>query len=143
MSSDIDKLAWGSGAGVDTLIERIAEKLGVTVKASTIFGEPVERDGLTVIPVANPAGFIPGQAITIDSGANLENALVVSSAAGGRAGQSPSVTVAAPLARPHAAGVQISGSGITIISGLTRAHAIDAQVTANVPTPGAPNQKNQ
>jgi hypothetical protein len=96
--------------------------------------------GATVIPVASPAGFTPGQTITIDSGANLENALVVSSTGAGRGGQSPSVTVAAPLARPHAAGVQISGSGITIMSGLTRAHASDAQVAANVPTPGGPNQ---
>ena len=30
----------------------IAEKLGVTAKAATIFGEPVERDGITIIPVA-------------------------------------------------------------------------------------------
>jgi uncharacterized spore protein YtfJ len=31
---------------------RLAEKLGVTARASTIFGEAVERDGMTVIPVA-------------------------------------------------------------------------------------------
>jgi len=30
----------------------MAEKLGATAKAATIFGEPVEREGLTVIPVA-------------------------------------------------------------------------------------------
>lgn len=30
----------------------IAEKLGATAKAATIFGEPVERDGITIIPVA-------------------------------------------------------------------------------------------
>lgn len=29
----------------------IAERLGATAKAATIFGEPVERDGITVIPV--------------------------------------------------------------------------------------------
>ena len=96
--------------------------------------------GATIIPTASPAGFTAGQTITIDSGANLENALVVSSVAGGRGGQSPSVTVAAPLARPHSAGAQISGSGVTIMGGLTRTHASDAQVAANVPTPGAPNQ---
>ena len=32
--------------------EKLAEKLGVTARASTIFGEAVERDGVTVIPVA-------------------------------------------------------------------------------------------
>jgi uncharacterized spore protein YtfJ len=35
-----------------TSFERLAEKLGVTARASTIFGEAVERDGMTVIPVA-------------------------------------------------------------------------------------------
>jgi uncharacterized spore protein YtfJ len=30
----------------------MAEKLGVAARAATIFGDPVERDGVTVIPVA-------------------------------------------------------------------------------------------
>jgi len=30
----------------------LAEKLGATTQAATIFGDPVERDGVTVIPVA-------------------------------------------------------------------------------------------
>lgn len=98
--------------------------------------------GATVIPVASPAGFTPGQTITIDSGANLETAVVVASTGGGRGGQAPgpSVTVAAPLARAHLPGAQISGSGVTIMGGLTRAHARDAQVAGHVPTPGAANQ---
>jgi uncharacterized spore protein YtfJ len=33
-------------------IERLAEKLGTTASAACIYGTPVERDGLTVIPVA-------------------------------------------------------------------------------------------
>jgi uncharacterized spore protein YtfJ len=53
MTAGIDTSTWeSSGTRVDTLIQRIAEKLGATVKASTVFGDPVERDGLTVIPVA-------------------------------------------------------------------------------------------
>ena len=32
--------------------EKMAEKLGAAAKAAHIFGEPVERDGVTVIPVA-------------------------------------------------------------------------------------------
>ena len=39
-------------AGSGTLLERLAEKLGVAARASTVFGEAVERDGMTVIPVA-------------------------------------------------------------------------------------------
>src|SRR6266498_2179747 len=33
-------------------IGSMAEKLGAAARAATIFGEPVERDGVTVIPVA-------------------------------------------------------------------------------------------
>ena len=32
--------------------EALAEKLGASAQAAHIFGEPVERDGVTVIPVA-------------------------------------------------------------------------------------------
>jgi uncharacterized spore protein YtfJ len=32
--------------------ERLAKAVGATAKASTAYGEPVERDGVTVIPVA-------------------------------------------------------------------------------------------
>lgn len=35
-----------------SLLERFADKLGVTARAATVFGEAVERDGVTVIPVA-------------------------------------------------------------------------------------------
>jgi hypothetical protein len=40
----------------------------------------------------------------------------------------------------HAAGAQVSGSGITLTAGLTKAHASGAQVAGNIPTPGASNQ---
>lgn len=35
-----------------TFFEKLAEKLGAVAQASTVFGEAVERDGVTVIPVA-------------------------------------------------------------------------------------------
>ena len=34
------------------LIERVADELGRHARAEAVFGEPVERDGITVIPVA-------------------------------------------------------------------------------------------
>jgi uncharacterized spore protein YtfJ len=34
------------------LFEKLAEKLGVAARAATVFGDAVERDGMTVIPVA-------------------------------------------------------------------------------------------
>lgn len=35
-----------------TFLERFTDRIGRNVLASTVFGEPVERDGITVIPVA-------------------------------------------------------------------------------------------
>jgi hypothetical protein len=95
--------------------------------------------GATVIPVGSTAGFIAGQTITIDAGANRETAVVASIAGGGRGGGA-SITVTAPLTIAHAADAQVSGSGITLASALTRAHAAGTQVASGAPTPGAPNQ---
>lgn len=36
----------------DRFISTMAEKLGAVARAATVFGDPVERDGVTVIPVA-------------------------------------------------------------------------------------------
>jgi uncharacterized spore protein YtfJ len=36
----------------DSFIGTMAEKLGAVARAATIFAEPVERDGVTVIPVS-------------------------------------------------------------------------------------------
>ncbi len=92
--------------------------------------------GATVIPVAGAIGFTAGQTIAIGNGANRETAVVVS-VTGGRGGAS--ITVA-PLTQAHAAGAQVSGSGITLTTALTKAHAGGAQVVSGVPTPGAPNK---
>ena len=35
-----------------SLVERLAQLLGASASAQTIYGTPVERDGVTVIPVA-------------------------------------------------------------------------------------------
>src|SRR5262249_52271632 len=37
---------------VDELLDRIGQTVGQRAQASTVFGEPVQREGLTVIPVA-------------------------------------------------------------------------------------------
>jgi uncharacterized spore protein YtfJ len=36
----------------DELLQRVGRLVGDRVKVTTIYGEPIERDGLTVIPVA-------------------------------------------------------------------------------------------
>jgi len=92
--------------------------------------------GATVIPVPSATGFSAGHTIAIDSGANRETAVVVSTT-GGRGGAT--ITVA-PLTLAHAAGAQVSGTGITLTGALTKAHASGAPVSSGVPTPGAPNQ---
>lgn len=33
-------------------VERLADRIGASMKASAVFGQPVERSGITVIPVA-------------------------------------------------------------------------------------------
>jgi uncharacterized spore protein YtfJ len=41
-----------------SVVERLAQLLSTSVNAQTIYGSPVERDGVTVIPVAQAAyGF--------------------------------------------------------------------------------------
>ncbi|MFD2512271.1 GerW family sporulation protein [Pontibacter locisalis] len=41
-----------------SFIERLAERLSLTANAATIYGEPIEREGTTVIPVAKASyGF--------------------------------------------------------------------------------------
>ena len=41
-------------------IERLAERIGAAVRASAVFGEPVEREGLTVIPVSRAMWGVGG-----------------------------------------------------------------------------------
>ena len=54
----------------DRFIGTMAEKLGAVARAATVFGEPVEREGITVIPVAKARwGFGGGAGQRKDEGA--------------------------------------------------------------------------
>lgn len=45
-----------------SFVERLAEKFGIAADSATIYGEPVEREGITVIPVSKAAyGFGGGE----------------------------------------------------------------------------------
>lgn len=62
--------------GAAELLEQVAEKIGLHAGAQAVFGEPVEREGVTVIPVAQViigtgagAGSSPGSADGDDAGA--------------------------------------------------------------------------
>jgi hypothetical protein len=121
------------------VIKTVGTAGGTTVGTAT-------EAGATVIPVADVAGFSAGQTITIDSGANRETAIVASITRPRRFGRgrggpgSVSITVSVPLTMAHAQGMQVSGSGITLTTALTRVHDSGTQVASNIPTPGAPNQ---
>ena len=119
-----------SGANLETAVISTVGTAGATT-LSTSTGL-----GANVLHTANVTGFGKGQTISIDDGANSETAVVSSTRARGGA----TITLAAPLARAHAAGGPISGSGISLTTPLNRAHTSGAQVSDNVPTPGAPNQ---
>jgi hypothetical protein len=120
------------GANTETaVIAAVGTAGATTVRTST-------DAGATLLPAVSVTGFGKGQTITIDEGANSETAVVSSIRARGAA----TITVVAPLARGHAAGAQISGSGISLTTPLTRTHTDGAQVSDSVPTPGAPNQYN-
>ena len=119
-----------SGANAETAILFTVGSAGATtLRAST-------GVGTTVLPAQSVIGFSKGQTITIDEGANSETAVVSSTRGRGAA----TITTVAPLVRGHAAGAQISGSGINLTTPLTRTHTNGAQVSDSVPTPGAPNQ---
>jgi hypothetical protein len=116
-------------ANVETaVIAEVGTAGATTVRAATGAGE-------TVLPVAALAGFRRGQTITFDSGENSETAVVSSTRDNGAV----TITVASPLTRAHAAGVQISGTGISLTKALTRAHASGVLISNDIPTPGAPN----
>ena len=40
------------GRRSDELLAMLAERLGARITASTVYGDPIERDGVTVVPVA-------------------------------------------------------------------------------------------
>jgi hypothetical protein len=124
------KVMIDSGASLETAVIATVGTAGATTLGTDT------AVGTAAIPVANVNGLSDGQTITIDTGANTETAVVSSIR---RFGAS-TIIVSPPLIHAHAAGAQVSGSGITLTASLTRAHTAGAQVTDNVPTPGGPNR---
>ncbi|MBG0858396.1 MAG: lamin tail domain-containing protein [Bacteroidales bacterium] len=135
------KIIIGKGTNSETaVIAGVGTPGGTTMGTSTSAGKKV-------ILVASVEGFNPGQTITIGSGKNFETVLIATIAPGrrrfgGAPGNIPADTikVTAPLKYGHAAGSQVSGSGITLAGPLTMAHENGTQVASGLPTPGEPNQ---
>lgn len=42
----------GEASPIDGFVERMAERVGAKASVRAVFGDPIERDGITVIPVA-------------------------------------------------------------------------------------------
>ena len=133
-----EKVTLDSGANVET---RVIASVGTA--GATAIGA-FTAVGATVIKVADATSFTTGQQITIGVGANSENATVKTTGVipVWRSG-ADTINVSAPLTHAHDAGDQVSGSGITLATALTRSHAKGAQVYGVVPTPGAPNEHSR
>ena len=118
----------------------------VGTPGGTIISNPVSA-GNKAILVASVEGFNPGQSVTIGSGKNIENAVIAAVAPGRRRfGGAPGIVVAdtvkitTSLKFGHAAGSQVSGSGITLEGPLTMTHENGTLIASSLPTPGEPNQ---
>lgn len=130
----------GFKAGQTILIDPGANEETARIDAVGTAGATTTRNAIgagdTVIPVANAFGFRPGQAVTIGEGAEQETVMVAASSRRG----APQISTETPLKFAHASGTEVAGTGITLKSALSRAHASESQVVDNLPTPGKPNQ---
>jgi hypothetical protein len=121
-----------AGDHAETLTVATVGSPGITRAAA-----PADK-GATVVRVDDPRQFTVGQAVVIGSGADEEQGVVAAVDTAWRAGK---LTLAAPLARAHAAGSNVSGTGIAFTGPLAKSHAAGAVMTAkgDVATPGAAN----
>lgn len=136
------KVIIGTGANSEpATIATIGTTGATTIAAST-------SAGAKMLTVSGVEGINAGQTITIDNGATRESVTVASVTAarrrfgggGNMSQQVDTIAVAAPLKYAHNSGVQVSGSGITLASPLTKSFERGTPVSSNLPTPGAPNQ---
>ncbi len=66
--------------GSGTFLERLANRVGINSKVSTVFGDPVVRDGITIIPVAKVGWGFGGGA---GSGGSADKSQVGEGSGGG------------------------------------------------------------
>lgn len=58
-----------ASSATESFVERLAARMGIHASASAVFGDPVDRDGVTVIPVAKVRwGFGGGAGRGIEEG---------------------------------------------------------------------------
>ena len=151
-------LPLGSTAGSTTI--KVASVAGFHAGEKVLIGTPADGEraviasvgtagatttskevsaGATTIAVASSFGFENGETITVGSGANAETVTIASI----RRPAEAAIVIAAPTKQAHIAGSQVSGTGLSLSSALTEAHAAGTQVVVNLPTPGTPNESGQ
>jgi uncharacterized spore protein YtfJ len=52
MESTLEKREETTAAGTPNFLERMAEKLGVQARSTSVYSEPIEKNGITIVPVA-------------------------------------------------------------------------------------------
>ena len=125
----------GQKVMIDTGTNRETAVIATVGTAGSATVQSPTSVGVTMVPVENAIGLHRGETITIGSGANSETAVIAAT----RGFRATAIDVASPLTHAHAAGEQVSGSGITLTTALRRPHAKGVQISDNVPTPGEPN----
>ena len=48
----MDQAQTAARSSIDGFVERMAERIGAKASVRAVFGDPIERDGITIIPVA-------------------------------------------------------------------------------------------
>jgi hypothetical protein len=107
--------------------QRTIQTVGTAQRTATTLAA-ASATGDAVIKVASVTNMVAGEAISIDSGANIEYGTIQAVGTAGSAGTG--VTLTAPLTLAHASGVAARdlGSGITLTAALANAHAVAAPV---------------
>jgi uncharacterized spore protein YtfJ len=75
----------GEGGAVEGFVERMAERVGGRASVRAVFGDPIERSGVTVIPVARVRYGFGGGA---GNGPSSESRIAAGSGTGGGGGVS-------------------------------------------------------
>jgi len=104
------------------------------------------RKGATYLLVNGTSGFRVGQTVVVDSDTQSETAVIAALVAArgqfGRpaGGASDTIKIAQPLAKAHAEGIVVAGTGITLSKPLAKAHNGGVFIAGSLPTPGSANQ---
>jgi non-reducing end alpha-L-arabinofuranosidase len=141
------KIIIGSAQQRETVsIAAIGTPGGTTISAASTGGATI-----VAVPIGTTEGFSAGQTVTVGNGAERETATIAAIIAprrrffGGGANANRTVptdtlTFTAPLKNSHAAGAQVSGTGITLSTPLSMPHEGGAPLASDIPTPGEPNR---